>query len=244
LNENIVSLIRLQELDTELDRLLVAKAKVGPQKDEVRAAIAAQQARFEESKKSLTQAQVDKKSLELDIEAKDQASRKSSGELNSVKTNEAYKALLNQIEEARKSKSDLEDKLLEVLEKIDGLQKSAKDGEKRNQEEKAGLEKRIVELEAEEQRLEGEHAAKKSARDAFAAGLDAKLRQPYEMIQRGRRNFVVIVPIHINICTGCSTSLPPSVVNEVVKGKEIVSCETCARILYIPASEPVAAKTE
>jgi len=47
--------------------------------------------------------------------AKEQAIRKSSGELNSVRSNDAYKALLTQIDDAKKSKSEWEDKVPDIV---------------------------------------------------------------------------------------------------------------------------------
>jgi hypothetical protein len=49
-------------------------------------------------------AQLNRKNSELEIDAKDQAVRKHSGELNSVKSNDAYKALVLEIEAAKKEK--------------------------------------------------------------------------------------------------------------------------------------------
>jgi uncharacterized protein len=166
-NEKITSLVRLQEFDSQLDALAQTKAKLGPQREQVKADIQAIMSRAEEVKKALQQAQVDKKNFELDIETKEQAMRKHGTELNTVKSNEAYKALLSQIEDAKKAKSDIEDKVLESMERIDQLQKDLKEAEKRNLEDKAVLEKKIQAVDAEEQRLQGEWDLKKKERDEW-----------------------------------------------------------------------------
>jgi len=236
MKETIASLIKLQELDTALDNLLQGQDRLGPQKDKLQADIKALQTSLEDSKKSLTQAQVDKKNAELDIEAKDQAVRKSSGELNSVKSNDAYKALLTQMEEAKKAKSALEDKVLELMERIDALQKESKDRDKKFQEEKSAVEKQIAALDAEGQRLQAEYDAKKKDRDAFFETLPNLVRTPYDALRRGRRGVLVVVPVKGGICGGCRMTLPPSVINDAMKGADLVTCESCSRILYhIPA---------
>lgn len=237
-DEKIVQLIRLQEVDTQLNVLSQSKQKVGPQRDAVKQEIQALLARAEEAKKSLTQAQVDKKNLELDIENKDQAIRKSGGELNSVKTNDAYKALLKQIDDAKTAKSQLEDKILELMERIDQLQKELKEGEKKIQQDKSVLEKKIADLDAEEKRISDEIDKKKAEREQVVGAIQPAARDLYHNIQRGRTNFTVLVPIKGNICGGCRTILPPTVINEVMKGKEIITCDTCSRILHIPPAAP------
>lgn len=240
LNEKIAPLIKLQEMDGQLDALQQAKAGIVPQREKVQAEIQSLSAHLDETKKSLTQVQVEKKNLELDIEARDQAMRKSSSELNNAKSNEVYKGLLSQIEDAKKAKAELEDKVLELMERMEQLQKESKEREKELQQNKGSLEKKVTDLEAEDARLQGEFDQKKAERDAFAESLPRDIRDRYEGVHRGRRGFAAVVPIKGMICGGCRTTLPPQTLNDVMKGKDIVVCEGCSRILYIPPSEPVA----
>lgn len=238
MNEKIQSLVKVQEFDSQLEALAQTKAKLTPQREQIKADIQAIMSRAEEVKKALQQAQVDKKNFELDIETKEQAMRKNSTELNTVKSNEAYKALLTQIEDAKKAKSDIEDKILETMEKIDQLQKDLKEADKKNNEDKAVLEKKIQALDADEQRLQGEWDQKKKERDEFFNALPDAVRTPYQSVSRGgARKKPVVVAIKGNICGGCKTLLPPSVINEVMKGKDLISCETCTSILYIPPAQ-------
>lgn len=236
MDEKIASLVRLQELDAHLDGLRQARSRLAPRREGLKAEIQGLASRQEEAKKALTQAQVDRKNLELDIDAKEQAVRKASSDLNTVKNNDAYKTLLAQIEDSKKAKAAIEDQVLELMEKIDRLQKSFKEDDKRSLEAKAGLEAKIAEVDAEEKRLEGEWTQAKAERDAFARSLPPAVLQAYENIQRGRPGAVVVVPIKGSICGGCRTTLPPNVINQVMKGKELISCDTCSRLLYIPSA--------
>jgi uncharacterized protein len=241
MNDKIVALLKLQEFDTSLDGLLQHQARLGTERDELKKKIQTLQQQFEESKKAYTQAQVDKKNLELDIESKQQAIRKSSGELNSVKSNEAYKGLLTQIEEGRKAVSALEDRVLELMETVDRLQKESKDREKSFGQDKGLIEKKIADIDAEEKRLQAEAEEKTKEREAFSQALPEPLRRQYDGVRRGRRGTAVVVPIKENICGGCRMTLPASVINEVMKGAALISCESCSRILFIPpkpAAEP------
>jgi len=234
MNDAIRGLVRLQELDKELDVVRQHAAKIAPKRDAVAARRAALQAQHENSKKALIDAQVKKKNLEMDIEAKDQVVRKSSGELNSVKSNDAYKALLTQIDAAKKEKSAIEDQVLVLMETIDGLQKSAKAAEAEYQKQRADLDAEDATLNAEEAADKASAEAKRGERDAFAAGLPIAARERYESIQRGRPGFQAVVPLQEMICGGCRTGLTASLLNEVMKGKDLVACESCSRILYIP----------
>lgn len=234
MNEKINSLLKLQEFDAQLDAQTQGLARLTPLREQLRNELAQLQKNLDDAKKASTQAQVDKKNLELDIETKEQAIRKNSGELNSVKSNDAYKALLGQIEEAKKAKASLEDQVLALMENIEGLQKEAKERDKTFQADKAGVEKRIAELDAEEARFKSEAERLRGEREAYARSLSNSLRLQYDGIRRGRTGFLPVVAIKGNICGGCRMTLPPSVVNDAMKGGDIVACESCSRILFVP----------
>ena len=234
LNDAILGLVRLQELDKELDVLRRHAAKIGPQREAVAVRRAALLAQHAHSKKNLIDAQVQKKNLEMDIDTKDQVIRKSSGELNSVKSNDAYKVLLTQIEAAKKEKSAIEDQVLVLMETIDGLQKAAKSVEAEHQRQCAALDAEDAALNEQEAADKSQAEAKHAEREAFAAGLPNAARERYDSIQRGRPGFQAVVPFQDMICGGCHTGLTASLLNEVMKGKELVACESCSRLLYIP----------
>ncbi|MBK8574954.1 MAG: hypothetical protein IPN90_04470 [Elusimicrobia bacterium] len=168
--------------------------------------------------------------MELEIDAKDQAVRKHSGELNSVKSNDAYKALIVEIDAAKKEKSLLEDQVLVLMETIETLQKEAKSAELETLKVQAELDGLDRALDAVEIELKAKAEAKKSEREVFFAGLPVTARDRYEAIQRGRPGFVVVVPVNAMVCGGCRTGLTPNLVNQVMKGKEIITCESCSRI--------------
>jgi predicted nucleic acid-binding Zn-ribbon protein len=241
MNETIAALLKLQEMDLALGDLRRAKTALGPRRDEVKEGLRRLLAAFEDGKKSLTEALSQKKSLELEAESKDQAVRKHTAELNSVKSNDAYKALLTQIEAAKQEKSSIEDRILEVMSSIEALQKESKEREKTLAADKASFESRAAAVEDDERRLEGDLAGKTAERDSFAASLPEEARRRYDTVRRGRAEFSALAEVRGMICLGCRTTLPPDVVNNVMKGKQMLLCETCSRILYIlPAPAPAA----
>lgn len=53
----------------------------------------------------------------------------------------------------------------------------------------------------------------------------------YEFI-RERLDYPVIVPVAGGICGGCNISIPPQGYIELQKGKQILSCPNCQRLIY------------
>jgi predicted nucleic acid-binding Zn-ribbon protein len=241
MNETISSLLKLQEMDLALEDLRKAKSALGPRRDKIKEDLRKLLAAFEDGKKSLTDAQVQKRTLEADVEAKEQSIRKHTGELNSVKSNDAYKALLSEIDAAKKEKAAVEDGILEVMESLDRLMKESKEREKTLAADKASFDAQLSAVDDEERRLDGEIAGKSAEREAFAAALPEDARKPYDAVRRGRSGFAVLAEARDMTCLGCRTRLPPDVVNSAMKGKGIILCESCSRILYVRPAPPAAA---
>jgi predicted nucleic acid-binding Zn-ribbon protein len=163
--------------------------------------------------------------------------------LNTVKflgvfSNGPYRALQSEIDAAKKEKVRLEDQVLVLMEQIENLQKASKAAEQEALKVKADLDGQDRALDAEEAQAKSLVDSKKVERDVFFAGLPADVRFRYEAIQRGRAGFVAVVPINDMVCGGCRTAITPNLLNQVMKGKEIITCEGCSRILYIVPKPP------
>ena len=66
--------------------------------------------------------------------------------------------------------------------------------------------------------------------------LDEEILFKFERIIKSKSG-LGIVPIHEQVCTGCHMQLPPQFVNDVRKGKKIMFCPYCSRILYYENDE-------
>jgi predicted nucleic acid-binding Zn-ribbon protein len=193
---------------------------------------------FEEKKGQLKQLQVEHKKLEIDLETGETEIRKHRTELNMVKKNEQYSALLKEIEKSEEEKNKLEDQSLEMLEKIDTTNNLLKktQGEFKIRESEANDSiKKLMDRKSE---LEKEIAADGENRKKFAAKILPAVFKKYEHIRKSREG-IAIAPIEDNMCGRCHVNLPHQVTNEVSKimmelqSKDLVYCDSCSRILYI-----------
>ncbi|MFA6003904.1 MAG: C4-type zinc ribbon domain-containing protein [Elusimicrobiota bacterium] len=238
--ENIRQLITLQENDSVLDKLLQGMGRIPIEIAALRQGAAAAKAKLEEVKARALTWEKKKKEKELELASKEEAARKHSLELNQVKTNEAFKALQQEIEQAKRAGGAIETEILEAMEGIDAARKEEKVAaaefktvESRIAGEVAALEKELADLQA---KLD----AQKAGREQAAAGIPADMMRVYEHA-RMRGKLDAIVPIESGNCSACRISLAPQVVIEVTKAKALVVCESCQRILYKPETAAKAA---
>src|SRR5882724_1227838 len=162
MNDTIKTLLSLQDRDLELDKLRAEQAAIPGKIAKVEGEIQAAKKALEDAKKEMTDLQLAKKQQELDLDAQETAVRKHSTELNSVKTNEAYRALLGEIDKAKEGKSALEDQILQVMEQIDQANKSWKEKEAGYKGNEAGLMRQISDLEAKQKELSEQIAVKQA----------------------------------------------------------------------------------
>ncbi len=231
IKERITLLIGLQEKDVALDAMR-AKAQDIPVKiEEERAFIANIKLETEEKKKNLVKLQMAKKEKELELDSKEQLIRKHSSELNAIKSNDSYRALLTEIDNDKKEKNALENQILDVMEAIEKEGLVIKENEKVLKSKEAESASKIVSLQEEQKKIEGELAVFEAQRNEFAGQLPIDLLSKYDYIRESRQG-VAVVPVEGENCGGCHMTLRPAIINDVCKHKDLVMCDSCSRILF------------
>lgn len=234
MQNELTCLIKLQEFDSAIDGLVERIQTTEASIQEKNKQADAFKASLKNAKDSLMAQQLKKKQLESEAEAKEQLIKKHQGELNSLKSNDAYKAMLGEIEQAKEALKKIEDDILGVMESLDSLDKDLKMKEQKIKADENAVRAEAKTLEAEKGKLSDEEKIKRAERDAFAATVPDHLKSHYEAIH-AKRGGIVIVPVVNNTCGGCRLNLTPNKANEVKKGKTMVLCDSCLRILYTPA---------
>jgi len=242
MKETIKLLLSLQDRDLELDRVRAELAAIPAKISGLKADIQSAKKALEDAKKDLTTLQMAKKQKELDLDAQEASVRKHSTELNSVKTNEAYRALMGEIEKAKQEKSILEDQILQNMEQTDQAQRVWKEKETGAKSHESGLLAQISEWEAKQKALEQALTGKVAERDQALAALPKNLAEQYGRLRGGKRTGAAVVPIRNEQCTGCHMKLSQNIINEVRRGQKLMSCENCSRIVYLEEAETPAIK--
>lgn len=233
MQEAIKQLLSLQERDVELDKLSAELATIPKEIAAIKKQMADEKAALEESKKELTHATSMRKEKETALQQKEDLIRKHAGELNSIKSNDAYRAMMGEIEKGKQERSVLEDEILQWMEKADQAQKVWKERETTAKSVEGQRQSRIGEWETQAKNLEALIAQKKQEREAAAGGFPKPLVEKYDRL-RGAKKGAVVVQIKNGQCAGCHMALSQNVMNEVKRGQNMMVCENCSRIVYFP----------
>ena len=234
LNQDLELLIKLQEIDLELDRFqeecIIIPSEIEKQKEEVEAI----RQGFEEKKKNIKEMQSKHKGLELEIAAKDEAIKKQRTDLNVVKTNEQYKAMQAQISKIEQEKGQIEEDILKSMEEIDVFNKNVKDEESKMKTEEGRVNDKIKILEDKKKEFENKFIGLEQERKTIATTVSPVSLKKYEHIRSKGKDGLAITSIENENCGSCHIKLTAQIINEVAKNQSLIICDNCSRILYIP----------
>jgi predicted nucleic acid-binding Zn-ribbon protein len=174
----------------------------------------------------------DIKTVELEVESIQTRIRDFQAKSAMIKSNDEYRAALQQIDRCQQDIRRQEDRELELMEALDAARKALREREK----ELAATRERVAAMTADlDQRgaLCREEMEKLAAeRDAAGAEVPPDMRQKYERL-RGNARFLgrVFVPARDGFCDGCHMHVTYQARVDVRKGL-LVSCQNCGVLLY------------
>ena len=187
------------------------------------------EARLAGTKAALEEAALLQRSAESAARDQEALLQKLEGQQHQVKTNEAYTALLHEMEQARQAISDAETQILEAMETIETARASAGGAQSEVDAMLARIAEEETEIDAREVELDAQIATLESQRNQVCADLEASLLARYDKVASRRRPAIAIVAKEI--CMGCRVGIPPQVSIELMRGEKLFACGNCQRIL-------------
>jgi hypothetical protein len=234
LKEEIRKIVQLQEIDTQIQNLANQKEVELPKNIEnLRNELEEEKKKlsiFEEEVKKL---QVKRKEKELELASKEENVKKAQSQLYQLKTNKEYQAKLSEITSLKADVSVLEEEIIKILDEIEESEKRFKeekekfsDKEKEFKEKEAKIKEEIKEIEIKIKNLQDK-------RNILIKDIDKNVLSKYEQLLKTRSGLAV-VPVENENCGACHIRLTPQTINEIKMYKDLVFCENCVRMLYLP----------
>ena len=239
MHPDIEKLIELQELETRIRHDTGRLARLPREIAAMEERLGASRSLLDRQEAELDRIAAERRQLEGEIQIIEERISKYRSQLSDVKTNEQYKALLHEIDYHGERIGKMEDEILVNMEKEEDLREERLLLERQLQKETAqvGREKQAVRKEIEETRIELDRRQREAG--ALIALIDPEIYGTYRKIATVRKGVALARAAEEN-CQGCHVRIRPSVLGQVMGGKQIVYCDSCARILYWqPDASPV-----
>ena len=228
--QDLALALRLQALDRKIVSLETEIATLPKHIAEIEKRLESHTRRLEIDRAALTANQRDRKKLEGDIQVHEQKVSKLKDQMLGAKTNEQYKAFQHEIAYIEAEIRKAEDKILDLMEQSEPLDKNVKlaEGElKKEQQDVDAEKKRARERTAIDQKeLAEEHRERKN----IAEALNPRFYSEYERIRKKTRNSPIADATE-GRCSACQIALRPQFFQDLRRGDVIMFCESCGRIL-------------
>lgn len=227
--EGLQHLIDLQALDDQLRAVEDEYAAVPVRRDECKSRARACEEKCSAASEGLSAAEREQRRVEGVLQEQEALLLKLEGQQLQVKTNDAYTALLQEMEGARRATSECETQILEAMEAIEEARGSQVEAEaEREAEREQGLAETKT-LDERERELNEELTRLRPDRDVLCGRLESGLLSQYARI--AKRRSPAVVQITNERCVGCQMNIPPQNYIEILKGEKIITCGNCTRIL-------------
>ncbi|MBF0512325.1 MAG: hypothetical protein HQL13_08390 [Candidatus Omnitrophica bacterium] len=232
LKDQIKKLVELQVIDEEIFRFKRQLREKPADLEVLKAGFEAGKSNLLSLEEKLKGILVKQKELELDLKVKEEGISKADGTLTLLKTNKEYQARLLEIENLKADKSIVEEKILLGFDEVEAAKKAV-DAEKSvvaQKEKEFAIEKKKVDDEL--AIIADQVKVKESQRSRLTPEVRPDCLSRYERILHNKEG-LAIVKVADHTCGGCFMHLTAQVLNELKKYNQIITCDMCARILYL-----------
>lgn len=231
MREVIEKLLILQDRDRKLIRVQGELDHIEPERQAFLRKAAGSQTAMDAARQRLKEIETQRKSLELDVQAKKEQILRYANQQFQTRKNEEYRALQLEIDNTKAAIFSIENQEIELMEQAEAAQREVARASEAAAATKQLMDGQIAQLNAREQSLKAELAQVSGLRAQQAHAIDETTRAKYERLLKSKGSNVVVGVQH-GVCGGCHMRLPPQLLVACQAYKELVTCINCGRILY------------
>lgn len=231
MKEQILLLIELQRNDLEIKEIKIKNETLPDKIVELDTEFQYLEGRVEEEGRRFEELNMTHREEEESLKRGIESLKKTKNRLLEVKTNKEYHAMLKEIETNEEKNSEIEDRIIHILEEVDDVREGLKSKEEELNAYRLKYEKDRSEIEKEINSVDSELLACQKKIDDVREKIDADLLRKYEIIKE-KRNDIAVISVWNGVCGGCHMNIPPQMYNELQKSEDLMLCPNCNRIIY------------
>lgn len=227
--QGLTQLLELQRVDDELVALQTDYDGLPGHRERIEAERIACDEQLAAAKRALQDAEGGMRQAEVALQDREALLQRLESQQFQVKSNDAYTALLREMDHAREAISAHETKILEHMDAIEQSRGQLAGIEKHVDETRSRLEAERRAIDARDEECTREIARLQVLRSEVRPGVERELLTHYERVAKRRRPSVILVKEER--CGGCRVGIPPQSFIEILRGNAVVTCGNCSRIL-------------
>lgn len=237
MSSSLEGLLALQEIDIRIADLEGREKGIPERRAEVKRDITALEDERTRLAEAVERGRLDRRARETELEVQQELRVRYERQLNEVKTNVAYSALLTEIQNAKRTIADLEGRILDLMEVREESERRIAEIDTELEEKRATAAEELDALEREEAQIHVTLEREREDRQKVEPAVDPRFLRLYDRLRRAHR-FPALVALRGQACSSCHNRLPPQVVQEITHSGSLHVCEACGVLVY---AEPEAA---
>ncbi len=240
MHPDLEKLLQLDETDREIARLRAEIAALPRRVSEIETKLFGINAEVDQARKALKDIEVARRKYEGDIQTCQQKISKYRDQSLAVKTNQEYKALLDEIAFAEREIRQIEDKILEGMLEAETREKALKAAEAEQRKQQAEVEREKAQAQSRTDEDQKGLAELLPRRETLRSGIGGDTLRHYDRVLKLRGS--ALSEARDQTCLACHVMLRPQVFQDVMAGEQVLTCDSCDRILYFIPAPPAAAE--
>lgn len=221
--------LRIRELETRLALLPKEMETLKGKRDAAVAEVAA-------AANAAKKIELNRKSVESEIEKLNGENKKLQQQSSMVKKNTEYQAMLGTIALNNKKIGELESRELELMDEFEAAKKAYRKLRQNNEAAVNAIRAEFDELVAFAGDLKKEIAQLKAERPADVRGVDAETLARYNRLLNAKDGIAPLVKVENEICGSCHLRVTRQAMTNMQKGA-VTSCENCMHFIYLDDAE-------
>ena len=157
--------------------------------------------------------------------------------LKHAQNQKEYETAMREIDALQKQVGTLETKVVELMGSIEEVEKELESRADEINTLDAKRDEALSAFDSEVAANQAELEKVSAKRDEVFTTLPAQLASVYDRMAQRSRDGIAVAEVVNGSCSACNMSLRPQMNVEVKRGDKIITCENCARILYIPTTK-------
>ncbi|MEL7376569.1 MAG: C4-type zinc ribbon domain-containing protein [Bacteroidota bacterium] len=229
--QKLHDLFALQHIDSKIDEIEVLKGELPMEVSDLEDEIAGLETRVGRLEGQVKELQTEISNHDANIHEANQLIERYEKQMDNVKNNREYEALMKETEMQRLEIQLSDKKIGQATRELEAKQEVLAATKERHTGKAEVLETKREELKSIITKTEKEEKKLRKASDKARKEIEDRLLRSYDRIRTNYRNGLAVVTVERNSCGGCFNAIPPQQQLEISQSKKIQACEHCGRIL-------------
>lgn len=229
--DKLKDLVVLQRYEDEISHIEKDLSEVDDRVNRLNGEVAEYEGKVERNGQLLDKLKKQYRSDEAEVQMIELQILKSQEKLRAVKTNKEYQSTLKEIDNLKAKASQIEDRMLGVLDQIESAESQGREDRADLAEVKIQVEEKQKQIRSQSERQQDILSNQLQEREAVLERLDSKTKKHYNRVKRQGRGIAIAAVVDC-VCQVCRMNIPPQLFNDLMRMDNMLMCPNCQRIIY------------